>query len=296
MKAICVDDEKQALQNSLSLCREMLQLTAVEGFSSPREALAWAEKHPVDLAVLDIQMPEMDGITLAGCIRRIHPDAAILFVTGHTQYTADAWKLHATGYVLKPLTRERLFDELNYAAEWRRRGAKEKQIPHIAVQTFGNFDLIVDGKKVNFARSKSKELFAYLVDKKGIRVSRPEAFGMLWPDEEYTRAMQKQLDVIIRSLRATLRDNGISEILQLQQGMLRIVPQFIDCDMYRLLAGDEHYENEYQGEYMTPYAWTSQTEGHIDSELRRRRALRALEGLRKEDKELHDIREGWRDA
>lgn len=274
MKAICVDDEKAALQQLVSLCREMLQLSSVEGFDDPKEALERVRERPVDLAILDIGMPDMDGITLARRIRALRPDAAILFVTGHPQYTVDAWSLHATGYVLKPLTRERLSDELNYAAEWRRRVAKEEQIPHIAVQTFGNFDLVVDGKTVNFSRSKSKELFAYLIDKKGIRVSRSEAFGVLWPNGEYSRPKQKQLDVIIRSLRATLQENGISEILQLEQGMLRIVPQFVDCDVYRLLAGDEHYENEYRGEYMTPYAWAGLTEANIDSELRRRRALR----------------------
>lgn len=274
MKAICVDDEKAALQQLVSLCREMLQLSSVEGFDDPKEALERVRERPVDLAILDIGMPDMDGITLARRIRALRPDAAILFVTGHPQYTVDAWSLHATGYVLKPLTRERLSDELNYAAEWRRRVAKEEQIPHIAVQTFGNFDLVVDGKTVNFSRSKSKELFAYLIDKKGIRVSRSEAFGVLWPNGEYSRPKQKQLDVIIRSLRATLQENGISEILQLEQGMLRIVPQFVDCDAYRLLAGDEHYENEYRGEYMTPYAWAELTEANIDSELRRRRALR----------------------
>ena len=274
MKAICVDDEKAALQQLVSLCREMLQLSSVEGFDDPKEALERVRERPVDLAILDIGMPDMDGITLARRIRALRPDAAILFVTGHPQYTVDAWSLHATGYVLKPLTRERLSDELNYAAEWRRRVAKEEQIPHIAVQTFGNFDLVVDGKTVNFSRSKSKELFAYLIDKKGIRVSRSEAFGVLWPNGEYSRPKQKQLDVIIRSLRATLQENGISEILQLERGMLRIVPQFVDCDAYRLLAGDEHYENEYRGEYMTPYAWAELTEANIDSELRRRRALR----------------------
>ena len=274
MKAICVDDEKQALQQALSLCRETLQIKEVEGFTDPREALARMREDPADLALLDVNMPELDGITLGRSIREISPATAILFVTAHPQYAVDAWELHATGYVLKPLTKERLSDELNYAVEWRRRQTEKEPVPHIAVQTFGNFDLIVDGKKVNFARAKAKELFAYLVDKKGIRVSRLEAFQRLWPDEEYTRPKQKQLDVIIRSLRATLQENGISEILLLEQGMLRIVPQAVDCDMYRLFAGDVRYENEYQGEYMTPYAWANLTEGHIDSELRRRRALR----------------------
>ena len=274
MRAVCVDDESRSLQHMLSLCGEMLQLSEVVGFSDPCEALAWIEAHPTELALLDVHMPEMDGITLAHGIRTISPDTAILFVTAHPQYAVDAWRIHATGYLLKPLTREKLSDELNYAAEWRRQRAEKEPIPHIAVQTFGNFDLIVDGKKVDFARSKSKELFAYLVDKKGIRVSRHEIFGKLWPDDEYTRPKQKQLDVIIRSLRTTLLENGIGEILQLERGMLRIVPQVIDCDMYRLFAGDVHYENEYQGEYMTPYTWANLTEGHIDSELRRRRAAR----------------------
>ena len=287
MKAICVDDEKAALQELLSLCREMLQLSGVEGFSDPLAALAWIETHPTDLALLDVNMPGMDGISLARSIRESSPETAILFVTSHPQYALDAWKLHATGYVLKPLTRERLNDELNYAAEWIRERTEKRQIPHIVVQTFGNFDLIVDGNKVNFSRAKAKELFAYLVDKKGIRVSRPEIFRQLWPDEEYTRPKQKQLDVIIRSLRATLRDNGIGEILQLEQGMLRIVPQGMDCDMYRLFAGDVRYENEYRGEYMTPYAWANLTEGRIDSELRRRRARREKAPIKK-DAELFE--------
>ena len=274
MKAVCVDDEKPALEHSVSLCREMLQLTQVDGFTDPREALTWMREHPTDFALLDICMPEMDGITLARGIREISPETAILFVTEHPQYAVEAWEVHATGYISKPLTGERLSDELNYAAEWRRERTGERQVPHIAVQTFGNFDLIVDGERVCFARAKSKELFAFLVDKKGIRVSRAEVFQRLWPGEEYTRPRQKQLDVIIRSLRATLREYGISEILQLERGTLRIVPQVIDCDMYRLFAGDVRYENEYQGEYMTPYAWANLTEGYIDSELRRRRAAR----------------------
>ena len=274
MKAVCVDDEKPALEHSVSLCREMLQLTQVDGFTDPREALTWMREHPTDFALLDICMPEMDGITLARGIREISPETAILFVTEHPQYAVEAWEVHATGYISKPLTGERLSDELNYAAEWRRERTGERQVPHIAVQTFGNFDLIVDGERVCFARATSTELFAFLVDKKGIRVSRAEVFQRLWPGEEYTRPRQKQLDVIIRSLRATLREYAISEILQLERGTLRIVPQVIDCDMYRLFAGDVRYENEYQGEYMTPYAWANLTEGYIDSELRRRRAAR----------------------
>ena len=274
MKVICVDDEPQVLRYNISLCREMPRITETRGFTDPGKALSWMETHAADIALLDIGMPGTDGLTLARVIRDRHPGTAIIFLTAHPEYAADAWEIHAAGYLLKPLTKERLTDELSYAAEWIRKNSEEDLVPHIGVQTFGNFDLLVDGKTVAFARSKAKELFAYLVDKKGIRVSRAEVFRELWEDEEYTRPNQKMLDVIVRSLRATLDENGIGEILQMERGMLRILPQALDCDVYRLLAGDEQYEQKYQGEYMSLYSWARLTEGHIDSELRRRNALR----------------------
>ena len=277
MKILCVDDDRQVLQRHLALCRELPHVTQAEGFSRAREALAWAEENSVDLALLDVVMPELDGLSLARALREKQPHMAIIFLTEHKQYAVEAWEMHATSYVLKPLTRERLIDELSYATEWRRKQAEGDVIPHIAVQTFGNFDLLVDGSKVNFSRAKAKELFACLVDKKGIWISRKEAACLLWEGEEYTRPRQKALDVVIRSLRTTLQENGIGEILHMERGRLRIVPQALDCDAYRLLAGDQAYENMYRGEYMSLYSWARTTEGTIDSELRRRRRLRQKE-------------------
>ena len=108
MKVICVDDEWQILQDTLQLCRQMPQIAAVEGFTRARDALQWMETHPVELAILDIHMPEMDGLALAKLIRERQRETDILFLTAHPQYAADAWAVHPTGYILKPLTRERL--------------------------------------------------------------------------------------------------------------------------------------------------------------------------------------------
>ena len=99
-------------------------------------------------------------------------------------------------------------------------------------------------------------------------MTRSEVFHVLWGEEEYTRAKQKMLDVIIRSLRSTLEENGIGDILQIEQGTLRIVPEALDCDLYRLLNGDPDTIRTYQGEYMSAYAWSSVTEGRIETKLR----------------------------
>ncbi len=131
-------------------------------------------------------------------------------------------------------------------------------------KTFGNFDLLVDGRPLVFKRSKSKELLAYLVDRHGGNVSRPEAFAVLWEDTFYDRAMQKQMDVVIRSLRSTLEEAGVGEIFEIQSGWMRILPERMDSDLFRFLDGNREAIQEYRGEYMSAYSWASQTEAYLD--------------------------------
>ena len=149
-------------------------------------------------------------------------------------------------------------------------GRRVQRSSHIQVRTFGNFDVFVDGKAVTFNRSKAKELLAYLVDRRGSSVSRTEAFAVLWEDSIYDRSMQKQLDVVIRSLRSTLQEYGIGEILEMKSGNMRTVPELLDCDLYRFFAGDAEAINEYRGEYMSADSWASLTEANVDRHLRSR--------------------------
>ena len=132
------------------------------------------------------------------------------------------------------------------------------------VQTFGGFDIYVDGRQVVFKQAKCKELFAYLVDRHGNSVTRKNAFSILWEERMYDRPMQKQLDVIIRSMRDTLREYGIEEIFEMKKGALRVIPEKISCDAYRFFDGDINAVDAYRGEYMSAYTWASLTEAYID--------------------------------
>ena len=260
MTAICVDDEPLVLQLTISLVRELPHFDQVEGFGGALEALDWLENHRPDIAFLDIDMPVINGIKLAQKIIEQYPDTAIIFLTGYAQYAVDAFAIHASGYLLKPINKEKLSEEVEYALA----GKNSKRSPRITVQTFGNFDIVVDGKTVSFTRSKSKELLAYLIDRQGGSVSRTEAFSILWEDSMYDRSMQKQLDVIIRSLRSTLQEYGIGEIVEMKAGAMRVIPELLDCDLYRFFNGDESAINEYRGVYMNAYSWASLTEASMD--------------------------------
>ena len=152
-------------------------------------------------------------------------------------------------------------EEIAFAMKGRPR-AKEKA--RVSVRTFGEFDVLLDGRPIIFERARAKELLAFLIDRQGGFVTRANVFSALWENGLYDRSMQKQLDVVIRSLRNTLEHYGIGDIIEIQKGSLRAVPEKLDCDLYRFFDGDANAAESYRGEYMNAYSWASLTESYMD--------------------------------
>lgn len=261
MRILCVDDEVLILELTVSMCRALPQAPEVVGLQNAGEALQWLAGNSADILLLDINMPEMDGITLAAKAKELQPDLSVIFLTGYSEYAVDAFRLHASGYLLKPVSAQRLAAEIDYAMRGRTGAAPSARI---VVRTFGEFDVFVEGKPIVFSRARSKELLAYLVDRQGGFVTRANAFAVLWEDGLYDRSMQKQLDVVIRSLRTTLEQYGIGDIIEVHKGALRAVPEKLDCDLYRFFKGEIEAVDAYRGEYMSAYSWASLTESYMD--------------------------------
>ncbi|MBR2259430.1 MAG: response regulator [Blautia sp.] len=251
MRVLCVDDALPVMEDTVAMCEKLPQITSVAGFTRPKEALEWMETHSVDLALLDIDMPEISGLMLAQQVKQKYPDAKIIFLTAFQQYAVEAIKLRASGYLLKPVSLEDLEEEVAYADSRK----SERSSGHVVVKTFGNFEIFVDGETLSFHRQKAKELLAYLIDRNGRGVNRPGIFAALWEDGLYDHSRQKYLDVIIRSLRETLKEAGIEEILEIKSGFLRVRTELLDCDLYRFLKNEPEAVNAYRGEYMEEYSW-----------------------------------------
>jgi two-component SAPR family response regulator len=260
MKVICVDDERIIMEYTVSMLQKMPMIGEVKGFTNATKSLEYLDNNTkVDLALLDINMPDMNGIELAAEMKQKHPDIAIIFLTGYSQYAVDAFAVRATSYLMKPVTEEKLSDEVKYALF----GNQRKIKAHVTVQTFDGFDIFVDEIAVTFKYARCKELLVYLVDRHGNSVTRAEAFSILWEDKPYNRPMQKQFDVIIRSLRTSLKNYGIDRIFELKRGNMRIRPELFTCDAYRFFSGDIDAVNAFHGKYMAPYAWASMTESFM---------------------------------
>ena len=262
---ICVDDEVRVMRYTVSICQNLEDIDDVRGFTHAREALDWVRDNPVDVALLDIDMPDMNGLALAARIKKRQPDCAIIFLTAYAQYALDSFSVHPTGYLLKPIDEADIAREVRYALSLRRAPVRASAPAgaRIEVRTFGNFEILVDGETLRFRRAKCKELLAFLVDHQGQGVTRPEIYATLWEDGDYNHSQQKYLDVVIRSLRETLAAHGAEGILELKSGFLRIRPEMVSCDLYRFLAGDPAAVNAYRGKYMSSYPWAVFNEAQL---------------------------------
>ena len=179
MKIICVDDEKIALEGLVQSVEKSAPEAEVLGFRRGDLALEHAKSNQVDIAFLDIEMRGENGLEVAEKLKAIHPDVNIIFTTGYGEYAGDAFGMHASGYVMKPVTADKIKKEIQ---ELRHPISEKKN--RIYCKTFGNFEIFVDGKPLEFQYNKSRELFAFLLDRNGSLTTIQEIIMNLWDDDE----------------------------------------------------------------------------------------------------------------
>lgn len=266
MKIVLVDDEELALGHLKHMLEEAEPECDVYAFTDPDQALDFlAGTLGVEIAFLDVEMQELNGLELARRIKSVQPNIRIIFVTGFSEYAVDAFSLHANGYLLKPASIERIKAELEHLRTSMARQPKNR----ISVHTFGNFEVFYQGVPLKFERSKTKELFAYLVDRKGAGCTAAELCGILWEDKKYDASRQKQYQTVVSDLMRTLRQIGEEGILVKKRNFLSVDTAKIDCDYYRFLSGDAAAVNRYTGEYMANYSWAEFTTGFLYQKSRK---------------------------
>lgn len=256
MRFLAVDDEPLLLEELKEALEQVRPGAQVLAFTRPREALAAAEKSGAQVAFLDIEMGSMTGLELAERLKRLLPDIRIVFVTGHQEYAVQAFQLHATGYLLKPISAQALERELTFIYG-------ERPAGRVRVQTFGGFEVFVDEVPVKFGRAKSKELLAWLIDRKGASATTGEAYAALFENAADTVSGRGYFRNIVKDLRESLRAAGAEDILLRGYNSLAIVPEKLDCDYYRFLKGEAAAVNLYRGDYLPQYSWAEFRNGEL---------------------------------
>lgn len=262
MKVILVDDEPLSLNLFKLECGNMPGFDVVGFFDHSAEALEYARNHPVDFALLDIDMPEMNGIDLARHLRLCRPDMVIIFVTAHPEYAADAIHAKADFVVFKPYEREDILDALERA-----RLLSERQKKRIRFRTFGHFDMFADGRLVSFKSAKAKELLALCICRMGGEVTIHEMVKTLWAG---TGDQGLGYRTTIKALADTLKDAGAEKLLRRKRSVLSLDPDEFDCDLYDFKAGKISAISAYHGEFMQQYAWAWSMAKELSEEKEKR--------------------------
>jgi two-component system LytT family response regulator len=116
LRVVIADDERPARSFLAALLRSFDDVVIVAEAASGKEALAAIERERPDLALLDLQMPELDGIGVVRMLKK-HEMPLVAFVTAYDEYAVRAFELNAVDYLLKPVEKMRLREALNRAQE-----------------------------------------------------------------------------------------------------------------------------------------------------------------------------------
>lgn len=265
MRIIAVDDEKIALEALTTAIGKADESAEVLSFRKAEEALNYVSDNPVDVAFLDIEMRQLSGVELAKRLKLINPQINIVFSTGYAEYRGEAFEMHASGYITKPITAEKVMTELQ---NLRFPVTESVSGPVVSVeggahkiycQTFGNFEVFVDGRPLEFKYERTRELLAYLVDR-GSLCSSNEVMTALWEDDQHGSYLRN----LKKDLLETLETAGCRDVVANQWGKLGIIPEMIECDLYDWKKGVPAAINAYRGEYMAQYSWAEFSVGMFE--------------------------------
>ncbi|MFC5469160.1 response regulator [Cohnella suwonensis] len=218
IRAIAVDDELPAL-NRVGKMLESLEGIRLDGLFDKAQAFlehALTAAEPIDLVLLDLEMPVLHGLELARRLREFRPETHIAFLTAHEEYAREAFEVEALDYLLKPVMKDDL-ERMVGRYEKRTGKARPNEEPPrggVSIHSFGPFSVTTEqGEQVRFRNSKSRELLAYLHRHGGRAVGKVQIMNELWHGRD-ADSTQANLHTTVYQLRKDLESFGLSDVVE----------------------------------------------------------------------------------
>ena len=251
------ESERENVREMIAALRPDAELQL---FDSGLTALAAARKQEADIAVIDTALPELGGLDLGQYLQELYPDVNLIYLSSDGEEGYTALRQHASGILPKPVEETALTREL----EDLRHPAAMKKHKRVFAQTFGNFELFVDGKPVAFKYNRTKELVAVLVNNRGAQTSNGEIIACLWEDDGDPEKKASYLSNLRQDLQNTFTKLKLNGIILKQRGSLAIATDRIECDLYDWLEKKQESKYHYLGDFMNQYSWPEVTHAELD--------------------------------
>ena len=275
LNAIIIDDEKPAIEVLKLLLEKTGQICVVGAFTSAGRALSEMQNLKPDVAFLDIEMPEMSGLELAGKIIEAGNDMEIVFVTAYDKYALEAFRVNAIDYILKPLSSDDISQTIKRLKKVRPlQASPQMPVDKGRVFCFGRLSLYGAGcrEPVKWRTSKTEELFAFMLQNLNSKVAKWKITQALWPEFEAERQLNTHLYTTVYKVKKTLSSANIRFDFIFVNGSykLEFPDVYIDTSEFETITNDENILSKssigrykkafdlYKGNYMeeNEYLWS----------------------------------------
>lgn len=229
IRTILVDDEELSIKRLKKILTECGGLEICNTFSNSLEAYEYIKENNIDVAFLDIAMPDVDGMTFLDMLRDIDSNIDVVFVTGYDEHAVKAFELNALDYLMKPVTLERMQNTLDKIRK-KRPDLQEK--PGIRLSLFNGFKIFTTGpeiREIKLRSPKTEELFAFILHKG--TTNRDEIVDALWEGLDFNKAL-KNINSNIYYIRKTLSIYGLEDCIKTGKKEIGIEAFRIDCDFF----------------------------------------------------------------
>ena len=211
-RAILVDDERPALDVLSLLLEKSGQVCVVGSFTRASDALSGIQTLKPDVAFLDIEMPEISGLELAGKIIEAEGDMEIVFVTAYDKYALEAFRANAIDYILKPFSSDDIVKVIT-------RLNRIKPLPNacwmptaqVRICCFGRLSVRCAGcaEALKWRTAKAEELFAFMLQNLNSDVPKWKITEALWPEYEGEKQLSVNLYTTIYKVKKNLLEENI---------------------------------------------------------------------------------------
>lgn len=258
MRIFIICDDGIRMEDLRSKLGSVIQDAVIEAAAPPAEdEEAWSV--PPDMVFIDTAVQNRGIIQLAKDVRLRSDNTGIVFIAEDDSYALDGFKMHAQGYLIRPVTEDMLRDECRFYERTHSAGAMpDADDRHeLEITAFGNFEIRIDGKPVRVKRTRTKELLAYLVDRNGSMVSDAELLSILWSKSDSTA--KSYLRMLKAEMISIFEAAGYGDAIVKQRGSIGIRNDLVSCDYFDAMKTAPPDLSRYHGEYMKQYAWGRQT-------------------------------------
>ena len=260
MKILAVIENETELHNFAEMIALLQPDDELFCFSSSLAALAAARNTEIDVAFLDAELPELSGLDFGQYLQDLYPFINLIYIADSQMYGYEAIMQHASGYLMKSLSKEQVRRELDDL----RHPEIQKKEKRVFAQTFGNFELFVDGKPVGFKYTKTKEIVAILINNRGAQTTNGEIIACLWEDDGDPEKKASYLSNLRQDLQNTFSKWKLNGIILKQRGSMAIAMDRIECDLYDWLEKKLDSKYHYLGDYMNQYSWPETVHAELD--------------------------------